>query len=347
MEANLNLNIDDLSDNDLSENYDIADDLSENYDIDNDDIADDDIDNEADIYHEEDITEPIHEPVEIDTDLLQSLNQSQSNNSGYVGNSYASNTDKYQKYQNNVSMVYKKFAKNLEFTFKALPLTFFLDYSEKKAFENSKKIIVPKSFLYELSNYEDLELPIFVKINDIDILFGIAEYVDYVDHVYIPTKTFFEFDLEENCEIQLTILKARPPNATSISIKPLSEEFYLIPNIKNYLEIMMKKMVISLTLGEIVRLPFADKWINIEIKELQPEPVVSLFDLESVDITVLPMVEPSCKLYNNKKEEENESKGDETEPKDEDNYEIPNVTEHPQEPYEFVPFSGKGHTLGS
>ena len=330
MEANLNLNIDELSDNDM----DINDDFSDNDDIDNDDIADDDIDNEADIYHEEDITEPIHEPVAIDTDLLQSLNQSQSNRNSYDGNS-----NKFQIYQNNVSMVYKKFTKNLEFTFKALPLTFFLDYSEKKAFENSKKIIVPKSFLYELSNYEDLELPIFVKINDIDILFGIAEYVDYVDHVYIPTKTFFEFDLEENCDIQLTILKERPPNATSISIKPLSEEFYLIPNIKNYLEIMMKKMVISLTLGEVVRLPFADKWINIEIKELQPEPVVSLFDLESVDITVLPMVEPSCKLNTAKKVEENEQKND-------SNNESPTATKPPQEPYEFVPFSGKGHTLG-
>ena len=330
MEANLNLNIDELSDNDDIANDDIT--IHEEYIYNEDLLEDDDIDDD------EEITEPVDESVAIDTDLLQSLNQSQSNNSGYDGNNY-SNSNKFQIYQNNVSMVYKKFTKNLEFTFKALPLTFFLDYSEKKAFENSKKIIVPKSFLYELSNYEDLELPIFVKINDIDILFGIAEYVDYVDHVYIPTKTFFEFDLEENCDIQLTILKERPPNATSISIKPLSEEFYLIPNIKNYLEIMMKKMVISLTLGEVVRLPFADKWINIEIKELQPEPVVSLFDLESVDITVLPMVEPSCKLNTAKKVEENEQKND-------SNNESPTATKPPQEPYEFVPFSGKGHTLG-
>ena len=309
MEANLNLSIEDMDD-DLSDNDDIA------------------------IHDDTNINTNINtNPVAIDTDLLNTINQSQSNNS--YGNS-----DKYQMYQNNVSMVYKKFTKNLEFTFKALPLTFFLDYSEKKAFENSKKIIVPKSFLYELSNYEDLELPIFVKINDIDILFGIAEYVDYVDHVYIPTTTFFEFDLEENCDIQLTILKERPPNATSISIKPLSEEFYLIPNIKNYLEIMMKKMVISLTQGEIVRLPFADTWINIEIKELQPEPVVSLFDLEAVDITVLPMVEPSCQLDTNKKEEENE-------PKDEANNEIPTATDTPQEQTEFVSFSGNGRKLGS
>ena len=337
MEANLNLNIDELSDNDDIANDDIT--IHEEYIYNEDLLEDDDIDDD------EEITEPVDESVAIDTDLLQSLNQSQSNNSGYDGNNY-SNSNKFQIYQNNVSMVYKKFTKNLEFTFKALPLTFFLDYSEKKAFENSKKIIVPKSFLYELSNYEDLELPIFVKINDIDILFGIAEYVDYVDHVYIPTKTFFEFDLEENCDIQLTILKERPPNATSISIKPLSEEFYLIPNIKNYLEIMMKKMVISLTLGEVVRLPFADKWINIEIKELQPEPVVSLFDLESVDITVLPMVEPSCKLNTAKKVEENEQTDDETKLKDDSNNEIPTATKPPQEPYEFVPFSGKGHTLG-
>ena len=64
MEANLNLNIDDFSDND--------DELSDN---------DENIDNDVDIDNEEELTEPVHEPVAIDTDLLQTLNQSQANNS--------------------------------------------------------------------------------------------------------------------------------------------------------------------------------------------------------------------------------------------------------------------------
>lgn len=196
------------------------------------------------------------------------------------------------KFQDNIDLQPRSVVSNLEFVFKCLPLTFMIDYENTRLYEHSKKIIAPKSLLYQLSSYDNIELPVFVRVNNHDIFFGIAEYHDFIDHIYIPTETFYNMGLIENIEVSLSIMKDRPVNATSISIKPLHEAFYMVPDKKDYLEKYLKKLYISLTQGEIIRLPFADSFVTLKVEKLAPEPVVSIFDLDEVDITLLPMVEP-------------------------------------------------------
>ena len=116
--------------------------------------------------------------------------------------------------------------------------------------------------LYELSSYKDLPFPIFIKLSNNETLFGIIDYVPYIDHIYIPTNIFYNLGMEEGSPNMLTIIKNSPPPATKIGLKPLDESFYDIQDIKTYLEIMFKKMILSLT-DEVINLPYLDRSIRI------------------------------------------------------------------------------------
>ena len=261
-----------------------------------------------------------------------------------------------RSYQDNVDLPTKNFIENIEKVYHCLPLIFIENYEKFKMYENSKKIIAPQSLLYELSSYKDVPFPIFVKLSNCETLFGIIDYVPYIDHIYIPTKVFYNNGWEEGAPNMLTILKNIPPPATKIGLKPLDESFYDIKDVKTYLEIMFKKMILSLTIDDIIELPYLDRSIQFQIKTLEPEPVVSVHDIEEVEIDLLPMVEPTTSIV----EPTIESNTDEAEI---ENQPMPNHTSNinrnmlrfnqsresnqPEDNQSFVPFSGVGHKLGS
>ena len=243
----------------------------------------------------------------------------------------------FQHLQSNLNSFYKKFDSSIDFIYKAVPLTFFIDIKLYEIFEHSQKVIAPKSLLLQLSEYENLELPIYLKINGSDIIFGIIEYVEYIDHLYIPTSKFFDLDLIENEETVITVLKDIPPKAELIKIKPLNEEFYEIQNVKTYLEVWLKKMYITLTSGTVISLPYRNMSISFYIDGLNPADTVSIYEIEEVEIDILPMDE-----YANKKEAIVSSLVSETETSQS---EESNVIQ-PTTP-EFKSFSGQGFKLGS
>lgn len=242
-------------------------------------------------------------------------------------------------FQSNLDTFYKKFDHDLTFIYKSITLVFYIDYKPFEIYEQSHKILAPKDLLTELTGYENLELPVYVKINDCDQIFGIIDYIDFIDHLYIPSKTFYDLELEENSETIITILKTPPVKATELKIKPLNEEFYEIQNIKTYLEVWLKKMYITLSSGEIINLPYRNGFISLFIDECQPETQVSIFDIDEVKIDLLPMDE-----YANKSVceclEENPSEVSSISDKNETNIET-------QDSHTFKAFSGKSNRLGS
>lgn len=296
----------------------------------------------------------------------QSQEQESTENSTNNDNSSIFNLG-LEKFQHNIYNNPKNTETDLEYYFKALPFTFFSQYDEYQIYENSKKIVVPKELLFKISQFDNITLPIYVKINDLDIIFGIIDYFEYIDHIYLPTETFYNFNFIENEELKLSVIKNKPPNATLLGIKPLSEEFYRIQDIKHYLETTLKKMVISLTLDEVIRLPYLETCINIQIKEIEPAPIVSIFDLESVEINILPMIEPSCIVDDSTNKvddvisDNNISNSSDnrftTKPIMKTNFKLNNKpnfnnktkkeNEEDNEEKKFVSFSGKGNTLGS
>jgi hypothetical protein len=265
-------------------------------------------------------------PSQLSTDFIQTQD--------YIENQ--NQNDNFLNYQQNINSFYKKFTHDLTFYQKAVPLTFMIDYSEYSMYETSQKIIVPKDILSKLTEYEDLQLPVYVKINDKDNILGIIDYVDFIDHIYIPTPLFYELELKENEDIILSVLKNQPPKASKISLKPLNEEFYNLDNVKTYLEVWLKKMFITLHMGKIITLPYRNNTISLYIDSLEPEPVVSIYEIEEVEIDLLPMDE-----Y--KKDVEFT---EQTTPEQTENI----MSEHEdgsQESDVFVSFSGKCNRLGS
>jgi hypothetical protein len=245
-------------------------------------------------------------------------------------------------YQQNVNTYYKTFNESITLIYPTVPLVFYMDYKPMEIYEHSQKIIAPKQLLNELSTYENLSLPVFIKINGYDRIFGIIDYIDFVDHIYLPSKHFSDLNLQENEEVIFTILKEKPVNATSIKIKPLSEQFYEIKDIKVYLEVWLKKMYLTLAEGEIISLPYQDSAIGLYIDETLPEKMVSIYDIEEVEIDLLPMDE--YKNLSNKVETVSQDKPEECS----SNNECLDSTNSGLDPNtEFKSFSGDGNKLGS
>ena len=110
-------------------------------------------------------------------------------------------------------------------------------------------------------------------------------------NIFIYLKTlFYDLGLRENEDIILSVLKNQPPKASKICLKPLNEEFYnLFKNVKAYLEVWLKKMFITLHMGEIITLPYKSSSISMYIDNLEPKPVVSIYEIEEVEIDLLPL----------------------------------------------------------
>ena len=283
-------------------------------------------------------------PPSISTDIIPNLPQQQN----------------LSHFQTNLNTFYKKFTHDLTFLKRALPLSFYFDYDKYKIYETSNKILVPRDILEKTSEYEDLELPIYVKINDSDKIFGVIDYVDYIEHIYIPTPLFFEYNLKENEDIVLTIVKNQPEKASSITLKPLNEEFYLVEDIKTYLEVWLKKMFLTLHEGEIITLPYADSSISIFIDKLEPTTIVSIYEIEEVNIDMLPMDEYLKQKEIREKEElkrlealekqKNENDSENASVNANNNTSLNknvNTITNTNSNTGFVAFSGKGRTLGS
>jgi hypothetical protein len=270
------------------------------------------------------------------------------------------------RFQHNLNTFYKSFDNDITFVYKAVPMVFYMDYKPMEIYEQSQKIIAPKYLLTQLTGYEKLELPIYIKLNDSERIFGIIDYIDFIDHIYLPSRQFYDLSLVENEDTVITVLKDRPVSATEIKIKPLNDEFYEIQNIKTYLEVWLKKMYITLSKGEIITLPYSDGYISLYIEDTQPEPIVSIYDIEEVRIDLLPMDEYANKqaIQFDTEKLDNISLGNvptgnvstdnvSTDNASTDNVSTDNVstdnvpTDNALLEPTFIPFSGSGHTLGS
>ena len=277
-------------------------------------------------------------------------------NTDMLENTQLDNPRNFSSYQSNVNSFYKKFTHDLTFCYRSVPLTFFMDYVDYSVYETSKKILLPKEILSKLTEYEELELPIYIKINDLDYVFGVIDYIEFIDHVYIPTPLFYDLNLKENEDIILTIMKTPPSKASKITIKPLNEEFYDLPDIKTYLEIWLKKMCITLHEGEIITLPYGKQTISLFIDSLEPESVVSIYEIEEVELDFLPMDEYVNKTKVEFLEKEIQPETPLTADTQPNTSNVPQVAAStvPQPQPQpatasnvFVPFSGKGNKLGS
>ena len=174
------------------------------------------------------------------------MNEGSNNNFTYPNDIDSNNNSEFLNLQDNYSNFYKilnKDQKTIDFVFPCLSLGFLENYDKYKEYEYSKKIIAPKSLLYQLSEYE-ITFPIFLNINNNNTIFGVIEFVDYIEHIYIPYDEFEKLNLIENQSININILinSKKIPLAETLYLKPLDKSFFKINDIKEYLETNLKKI---------------------------------------------------------------------------------------------------------
>ena len=222
---------------------------------------------------------------------------------------------------------------NIELSLKALPFIFNNDQNPKHNYNNNgNKIICPKYILYELSKYENVCYPVTIKIKD--IYFGVLEFKEFIDEIYIPDNLFYNLNITENDIVDITILKKELPKATYIKIKALDEDFYSIENKKIYLETHLKNLFNVISENSSIQLIYKTKTIEFKILECKPDKHVSIDEIEELEIDLEPLVKPTKKRKIIASINTSLNKNGK------------NNTSERKEESSFVPFSGKGNTLG-
>ena len=243
------------------------------------------------------------------------------------------NIQNHSIFQENLFEPYLNFSDDLDIELLVNPLIFYHNYEKFTYYDIGKKVLAPKFLLHRLSQYNNIEYPIHIKINN--TIFTVHEFVEDIDCIYIPTPIFYNIYLEENTIHPVTIMKNIPPKATYLKMKPMSEELYSIKNIKQYFEIHFTKLYASLHKHEIIKVPYMRSFIEFKVTECRPENIVSINEIEELELEFEPLVEKQSEFTFDSESEDNII--DNKEEKEEKNN-TPNV---------FVPFSGKGNKLGS
>ena len=240
---------------------------------------------------------------------------------------------KFDTIQQNLNTSLVNNDNDIELSIKALPFIFNNDQNPKHNYNNNgNKIICPKYILYELSKYENICYPVTIKIKD--IYFGVLEFKEYIDELYIPDNLFYSLNITENDIVDITILKNELPKASYIKIKALDEDFYSIENKKIYLETHLKNLFNVISENSSIHLIYKTKTIEFKIIECKPEKHVSIDEIEELEIDLEPLVKPikKKKIITNIDISLNKSGKKNI-------YESKDNT--------FVPFSGKCNKLGS
>jgi hypothetical protein len=244
------------------------------------------------------------------------------------------NTD-YSNFQDNYNQFYQMLNEEKSFFFKALPIIFYHGYDEISYLENSNKMIIPKSVLYDISKYENIKYPMRFKINDSDILFSVYEFREDVANIFISQDMITNFGIEIDVECKLTLFNEEIETGTKIVLKPHTSNFLEIEDHKSVLETHLVKAYDTLIEGQTISIPYFDQKIFIDIIKCEPNKMISILETDlEVDFEqpydyVEPPPNPPTPEFvpvsiNNP------------------NLNIPQVEEEKG----FVPFSGKGHRLG-
>ncbi|MBT7452191.1 MAG: hypothetical protein HN793_15240 [Rhodospirillaceae bacterium] len=220
----------------------------------------------------------------------------------------------------------------LNFTGQLYPLSFFYGYDDIKYKEYSNKIILPQ-YILETVTLRDVEFPLFFYLekNDKRIYFGVEKFLSDISDFFIPNYIFEELGIEYGEFQEINIDYKSLPKGNKIIIEPHDKEFLKVPNPKIYLETHILKNYNCLSQDSMIRVLYLDRYLDFNIKKVEPEIHVSTIDTDiKVDfekplnyVEPTPPPKPEKKKFDPKPKSKNDSSK------------------------EFVPFSGKGNRLGS
>ena len=192
--------------------------------------------------------------------------------------------------QDNIYEFYEHLDDNLEIQIECLPLCFYYNYDKIKYYENSKRVLLPKYILRQLSKYENIVFPINIKVTNqsasISKYVTVLEFIPDIEHMYLSNNMFNSLLLVENDIVSFEILNEPLPIATSIKIKPHTNNFALIENKKSYLEANFKNLFGIIEKGDTITTPYLSEKISIDILECEPSNIVSMIEIEELEVNI-------------------------------------------------------------
>lgn len=231
-------------------------------------------------------------------------------------------------------------------------------YEDLQHLEYSNKIILNSLILDQLIKLDDNILSNkmhFKLINETE--FGIFEgYVGVHDFSANDNKIFISNKIANNLFIEqysdIYIEYCSPPKGTFLKIEPLSDKFYNILDIKSFLENNIQYNYPIIEENSILSIKNNTEIIDLKILECKPYEIITT-DNTDIEVEFAPMANNNLTKNENtnilsmdKENINSEGKNNNPEFKFPQliNKEDDNDTESNKE---FVPFSGKGYTLGT
>lgn len=257
--------------------------------------------------------------------------------------------------QDNVYDSYQQLDENLKIEIACLPICFYYDYEKVKYYEHSKRVLLPKYILRQLSKYENITFPVNIKITNeaqsITKYVTVLEFIADIDHMYLSNNMFDCLRLTETDIVCFEILKDPLPIATSIKIKPHTNNFALIEDKKSYLETNFKNLFGIIEKGDTITTPYLADQISIDILDCQPNEIVSMIEIEELEVDIETSYEfdhiQKLKEEEEKREREQFERAQQLERQRLASRQNINDKKDRDNQGGFTSFSGKGRTLGS
>jgi hypothetical protein len=167
----------------------------------------------------------------------------------------------------------------MNYKFIAYPLIF-SEHPEKKALQYSNKVLLPPEVLAA----KDIKFPAFFNLKNEEntINVGVHEFTDIPDVMYIPQHIFIHLNINIGQRIDVKFIEDTIPNATTIVLKPHREKFTKLSNPKVILERNISKYYPILTVGDVIKFQFLNEDYNLTVETLEPNKTCSMVDCDVV-----------------------------------------------------------------
>jgi hypothetical protein len=210
----------------------------------------------------------------------------------YVPNHYIN--EDLSHFQSNVYGYYDTAEDYIEFeSIKAMPLIYFHSYSDEKYnyLENSNKIILPSTILSKISTFNGVNYPLMFKIDGIDDLLGVADFIPDIDVIYVPFKIYNKLIINEigdvYIDVNLKLYNLPIARGTKAILQVHDAKFIEIEDYKYYLEhhlqknysILQENTTIEIEPHPLLNYPDG-KLLKINIINTEPENVILITDTD-------------------------------------------------------------------
>ena len=206
---------------------------------------------------------------------------------------------------------------------------------------NSNKILLPTSVLSELNNFE-VKFPIFFELENEEtgnkFSCGVHEFTSAPGTCFLPYRIMQYLWIKEGGNVKLNLIV--PEKGTDIKLKIVSKDFLKLTDPKTVLEKILSEYYPIVSVNETLSINYNNQIYYIDITECKPSNTIQITDVD-LNVDFEKIDEPEKEKQDDKKEDPSNELLNEKLLDNKDK-----IVEFKKNK-EFVPFSGKGYTLGS